>query len=511
MRFSEVVAAWSAVRGTRSRKKKIEVLAEALRQARSDLPIVATWLSGDLVQGRIGVGFRMLHACREDAPPPPEHHSLTVTEVDKGFAQIKEQSGPGSTGRKLVYLSRLFNKATMPERAFMVELISGEVRQGAQESVLVEAIARGTELPSDLVRRAFMLCGTVRKVAIAAFHGGEKALAAFRIQPGRPIRPMLAQTAESPGQGLILLGGDAFFDTKLDGVRVQIHREGDHVRVFTRHLKEVTRMVPEVVEAALTFPWSRFVLDAEAIATDAGGTPHPFQITMRRFGRKTDVQAMRQQLPLDTVVFDALMLGDDEMIDAPATERFEALRALPARHQVPRRRIRSPDEADTFYREVIEAGHEGVMAKSPQGIYQAGARGKAWLKIKPTHTLDLIVLAAEWGSGRRQGWLSNLHLGAPDADGNVIMLGKTFKGLTDELLTWQTERLQQLEVERDRHTVWVRPELVVEIAFNDVQRSPHYPGGLALRFARVKRYRPDKTPHEADRYETVAALLPEGL
>lgn len=511
MRLASVVSTWSAVRSTRSRKKKIDLLAATLREAGSDLPIVATWLSGELVHGRIGVGYRMLQTCRDDAGPAPEASSLTVTELHLGFGQIAAESGKGATARRLEHLSNLYVRATAPERQFLLELISGEVRQGAQEGVLLEAIALGIDVPVDLVRRGFMLSGTIRDVATTAFHQGAEGLAAYRVRPFTALRPMLAQTAASPAQALVLLGGDAWFDVKVDGVRVQIHRDGARVKVYTRHLHEVGAMVPEVVEAALAYPWQRCIVDAEAIALDADGRPLPFQVTMRRFGRTTDVEGMRKALPLSTLAFDLLLADETELLDEPAVVRFVELDRLPPEQRVRRARIIDADDADRFYGDAIDEGHEGIMAKAPQGLYQAGARGNAWLKIKPAHTLDLVVLAAEWGSGRRQGWLSNLHLGAPDANGRLQMLGKTFKGLTDAMLAWQTEHLQQLALEQDGYLVTVRPSLVVEIAFNDVQASPHYPSGIALRFARVKGYRLDKTPAQADSFESVRALLPDGL
>ncbi|MCB9677821.1 MAG: ATP-dependent DNA ligase [Alphaproteobacteria bacterium] len=509
MLLVEVVQTWAEVRSTRMRRVKSRTLARCLQGAGPDLPVVAAWLAGVLCQGRIGVGFSTLADVKRTVDPAPETPSLGVSEVNELFSTIQSIAGEGAKGARLEAVRGLFSRATYAERIFLLELISGELRQGAQEGVLLDAVATAADIPVDAVRRAFMLTGDLPLVAVTALRDGEQALSQFHIELFRPLKPMLASPAETPAEALVLLDHDAFVDRKLDGVRVQIHRDGDAVRVYTRHLHDVTGMVPEVAQAARSFPWEQFVLDGEAIAMRDDGSPHPFQVTMKRFGRKVDVGRLRLELPLSTYIFDALLLDGEECIDWPAHQRFAALDALPAKHQVPRIRVTRPDDAYAFYEETVEAGHEGIMAKAPEGTYQAGARGRSWLKIKPSHTLDLVVLAAEWGSGRRKGWLSNLHLGALDPDdGGFVMLGKTFKGLTDELLTWQTEALQRLEVERNDWQVFVRPELVVEVAFNDVQVSPQYPGGVALRFARVKRYRPDKEPHQADTIHAVRALLP---
>ena len=375
----------------------------------------------------------------------------------------------------------------------MVRLLLGELRQGALEGLMIEAIAKASALPVDDVRRAVMMAGDTGTVAKAALGEGQAGLARFAIQLFRPIKPMLAQPADDLADALGTLGRAAF-EYKLDGARVQAHKAGDEVRVFSRRLNEVTAAVPEIVEAVQGLPVREAILDGEAIALRPDGWPQPFQITMRRFGRKLDVAAMRQSLPLQSFFFDALALEGIPLIDRPAGERFAALRdVVPETLRIPRTVTGREDEATAFVNQALAAGHEGVMAKALEAPYEAGARGKSWLKLKTATTLDLVVLAAEWGNGRRQGWLSNLHLGARDpAHGGFVMLGKTFKGLTDQMLTWQTEQLLAREIARDRYTVYVRPELVVEIAFNDLQVSPHYPGGLALRFARVKAYRPDK-------------------
>ena len=351
-----------------------------------------------------------------------------------------------------------------------------------------------------------MMAGDIGVVARAALTEGRAGLDRFAIQLFRPVKPMLAQPADNVEDALATLGRAAL-EYKLDGARIQAHKAEGEIRVFSRRLNDVTGAVPEIVEAVQSLPAREAILDGEAIALRPNGRPQPFQITMRRFGRKLDVGAMRKALPLDSFFFDALMLDGANLLDLPAEERFAALReALPASLLVPRTVTDRPDEAAAFVGQALAAGHEGVMAKALQAPYQAGARGKSWLKVKAATTLDLVVLAAEWGSGRRQGWLSNLHLGARDPAGSFVMLGKTFKGLTDEMLAWQTEQFLAREVARDRYTVYVRPELVVEIAFNDLQASPRYPGGLALRFARVKGYRPDKSPDDADTIDTVRAI-----
>jgi DNA ligase-1 len=323
---------------------------------------------------------------------------------------------------------------------------------------------------------------------------------------------MLADTSPDADDALERLGVAAF-EYKLDGARVQVHKDGEQIEVYTRQLHRVTPAVPEVVAAVAALPARRLVLDGEAIALAPGGRPLPFQITMRRFGRKLDVERLRAELPLSVSFFDVLRVDDDTLIDRPLADRWQALAAADPTGAtlVPRLVTASVEEADAFFSRATASGHEGVMAKGLDAPYSAGRRGKEWLKVKSAHTLDLVVLAAEWGSGRRQGWLSNLHLGARDPDsGGFVMLGKTFKGMTDQTLRWQTDALLARELGREGIAVHVRPELVVEIAFNDVQRSPQYPGGVALRFARLKRYRDDKPAGAANTIADVRALLPAG-
>jgi DNA ligase 1 len=406
---------------------------------------------------------------------------------------------------------QLLERGTVLEQQFLRRLLVGELRQGALESLVADAVARAARVSPDSVRRALMFAGSLSEVARAAMTGGEGALAGYRIQLFRPIQPMLAQTAETPEAALGQLASAAF-EYKLDGARIQVHKSGSEVRVYTRQLSDVTLAVPEVVALVRDLPSTSLVLDGEVLSLRADGSPEPFQITMRRFGRKLEVATLQQTQPLHPFFFDCLHRDGGDVLDLPTSERFLALdEVTPSASRMPRLVSSDPLEAAAFYEKALDQGHEGVMAKALGASYAAGRRGQAWLKIKSHHTLDLVVLGVEWGSGRRQGWLSNLHLGARDPNGGFVMVGKTFKGLTDQLLTWQTQALSALEVARDAYTVFVRPELVVEIAFNDVQESPHYPGGVALRFARVKRYRPDKSALEADTIDTLRALRPAAL
>ena len=415
--------------------------------------------------------------------------------------------GRGSTAGRVELLRDLLARATREEKNFLVRLLYGEIRQGALESVLTDAVARAAGLPAARVRRAVMMAGGLGPVARVALTTHDADLSQFSLRIGHPVQPMLAQSADTVEEAASRLGAMAL-DYKLDGARVQVHKDETEVRVFTRHLRDVTAAVPEVVEVVGALPSRRLILDGEVLALRPDGSPRPFQVTMRRFGRKLDVAEQRLSLPLTPFLFDCLLVDEQDLIDAPFSRRADALTELArGRSVVPRVLSPGAREAAAFVEEARRAGHEGVMAKSLAAGYAAGSRGAAWLKIKQVTTLDLVVLAAEWGSGRRRGWLSNLHLGARDAARNgFVMLGKTFKGLTDALLAWQTRRFLDLEIGRDGHTVFVRPELVVEIAFNDVQASPQYPGGVALRFARVKRYREDKTAAEADTLETVRAI-----
>jgi DNA ligase-1 len=505
MELHEVVETSARVAAISGRRAKVELLASCLARAADWVEAAVGLLSGAPRQGKIGTGYAALREARQVSPAATP--SLTLAEIDAALDRLLELRGKGTAAARARLLHELFAHATADEQDFLVRLLLGELRQGALEGLMIEAIAKASALPVDDVRRAVMMAGDTGTVAKAALGEGQAGLARFAIQLFRPIKPMLAQPADDLADALGTLGRAAF-EYKLDGARVQAHKAGDEVRVFSRRLNEVTAAVPEIVEAVQELPVREAILDGEAIALRPDGWPQPFQITMRRFGRKLDVAAMRQSLPLQPFFFDALALEGIPLIDRPAGERFAALRDLvPETLRIPRTVTGREDEATAFVNQALAAGHEGVMAKALEAPYEAGARGKSWLKLKTATTLDLVVLAAEWGNGRRQGWLSNLHLGARDpAHGGFVMLGKTFKGLTDQMLTWQTEQLLAREIARDRYTVYVRPELVVEIAFNDLQVSPHYPGGLALRFARVKAYRLDKRSEEADTIDAVRAI-----
>jgi len=510
VRLDDLVQTSRRVAQTSGRLAKIDLLAALPKQAApEEIETAIAFLSGAPRQGRIGIGYAALQAARaERAAATP---TIELAQVDAELERLAHTTGKGSAQAKDRLLRELFARATRDEQEFLFRLLIGELRQGALEGLVTEAVARAAGLEPDLVRRAAMLAGDLAAVARAALVDGAAGLARFRIELFRPIQPMLAQAAADVAEALAELG-EAAFEYKLDGARIQVHKAGDDVRVFSRQLNDVTVAVPEVVEATRRLPLRETILDGEAIALRAppDGTPLPFQVTMRRFGRKLDVDRLRVELPLASFFFDILYADGAPLLDEPYARRFAALAdVVPAAQRVPRIVTADPRQAAAFFQRALAAGHEGLMAKALGARYEAGARGAAWLKVKPAQTLDLVVLAAEWGHGRRRGRLSNLHLGARDPDtGRFVMLGKTFKGMTDEMLAWQTQKLLELEVGRDDggHTVYVRPELVVEVAFNDVQASRQYPGGLALRFARVKRYRPDKGPAMADTIATVREL-----
>ncbi|HEX4746450.1 MAG TPA: ATP-dependent DNA ligase [Gaiellaceae bacterium] len=495
--MAEIAAASADVAATSSRLAKVARLTECLRAAAPDeVGVAVAYLSGELPQGTVGVGWAALR----DRPEPAEAATLDVLEVDDVVSRLKAISGPGSQAARRAELDALFARATDPEQRLLVGLFLGELRQGALEGVMTDAVAKAAGVPVAEIRRAAMLAGDLPSVADAALREGSGGLSRFRLTPLRPIGPMLAQSAESVESGLGRVG-DAYVEWKLDGARIQAHRAGDEVAVFTRNLADITARVPEVVALLRELDVAAIVLDGEVVALRADGRPEPFQVTMSRFGTK---EASTEARPLTPFFFDCLHLDGDDLIDRPARERVAGLDAqLPSRAVVPRLATTDPGAAQAFLDDALARGHEGVLVKSLDAPYEAGRRGAGWLKVKPAHTLDLVVLAAEWGHGRRTGKLSNLHLGARDPAGGFVMLGKTFKGMTDEVLAWQTERLLSLEVSRDRHVVHVRPELVVEVAFDGVQTSSRYPGGMALRFARVKGYRPDKSAGEADTVETV--------
>ena len=503
MLLSEIAEVSRAVAGTSARLAKIELLAAALREAGPlEVPIAVAYLSGELPQRQIGVGWAALR----DGFAPAQAPTLTLSEVDSGFSAIGAVSGKGSAAARKALVGELFGRATADEQRFLVGLLSGELRQGALEGVMTEAVARAADVPVAEVRRAMMLRGSLGVVAAAALSGGSEALGAFGLEVGRPVRPMLATSAPTSEDALAKIDGPVAVEWKLDGIRIQAHLSGGNVRLFTRTLDDITARLPEVVSVLAKLPVTAAVFDGELIALRQDGRPLPFQDTASR----TATQDTGPTVPLSVFLFDVLHLDGADLIDAEARQRHAALaRSVPPELLMPRLVTASAEEAAAFFTDALAHGHEGVVVKSLTAPYAAGRRGAGWIKVKPRHTLDLVVLAVEWGHGRRRGWLSNLHLGARDPDtGGFVMLGKTFKGLTDELLTWQTERLLALEERRDSYTVYVRPELVVEIAFDGVQRSPRYPGGLALRFARVLRYREDKTAAEADTIDTVRALSP---
>jgi DNA ligase-1 len=495
---SRVVAAHSA------RLAKVDAIASALSDAvRDEVPVVVAWLSGELPQRQIGVGWAALR----DVPGPAAAESLTVLAVDEAFTAIGAVAGKGSTAERKRLVGELFGAATRDEQYFLVRLLSGELRQGALDGVMTDAVARASAVLVAEVRRAVMLSGSLPRAAQAALSGGTQALAGFGLQVGRPLKPMLASSEASIEEALDRAGGESAVEWKLDGIRVQAHIADGGVRLFTRSLDDITDRLPEVVAALAKLPVSSAVFDGELIALRADGRPHAFQDTASRAASEIDSHGAGT-VPLSVFLFDLLHLDGADLIDLPDAERHAALAAVvPPEMVMPRLVTADPALAAAFFGEAVAKGHEGVVVKSLAAPYAAGRRGAGWIKVKPRHTLDLVVLAVEWGHGRRQGWLSNLHLGARDPEtGGWVMLGKTFKGLTDEMLTWQTARFHELEDHRDDWTVYVRPEQVVEIAFDGVQRSPRYPGGVALRFARVLRYREDKPAEEADTIGTVKAL-----
>ena len=501
MELHRLVATSAAVAATRSRLEKRRLLAEALNAADpADVEVVATFLSGGIRQRRTGVGWRTLASL----PAPALEPTLTAAALDDALARLADLAGPGAQEERTRAVRGLFGAATATEQEWIRGLISGELRQGALDSLLLEAIAEAAALPVALVRRAAMFSAPTGPVAVAALTGGREALAAFRLAVGRPVRPMLASSAPDVDAALAGLSGEVAVDGKIDGIRVQVHRAGQDVTVFTRSLDDITDRLPEVVDMVLGLDVWGVGLDGEALALGPAGRPRPFQETGARAMSRDDTR--REAVPLTPLFFDVLHLDGRDLIDEPARTRFEALAAVvPEAARAPRVITAEPGVAHEFFAQMLALGHEGVVLKDLAAPYDAGRRGSGWVKVKPRHTLDLVVLAVEWGSGRRRGLLSNIHLGARDGDG-FTMLGKTFKGMTDEMLAWQTERFLGLEVGREGHVVHLRPEQVVEVAFDGVQRSSRYPGGVALRFARVLRYRDDKTAAEADTLESVRAL-----
>lgn len=513
MLLADLAQVSGEVAATSARSRKIALLAGLFRAAApEDVPVVIPYLAGRLPQGRIGVGWSVLR----EPVPAAERATLTVGEADAALTGLAGVAGAGAQAERRRRVRELLGAATAEEQRFLVGLLTGEVRQGALDALAVEGLAAATEVPAEDVRRAVMLAGSLQDVARALLAEGPAALTRFRLTVGRPVGPMLAHSAKSLSEAIDKLGACAV-EEKLDGIRVQVHRDGPDVRIYTRTLDEVTARLPEVTAAARELPATRFILDGEVIALGRSGRPVPFQQVAGRFGSRVDVAAAQAALPLSAVFFDVLAVDGRELLELPGVRRHaELARLVPEPMRVRRCVVEDPADAaarasaEEFWTRTLDRGHEGVMVKALDAPYSAGRRGAAWLKVKPVHTLDLVVLAAEWGHGRRTGMLSNLHLGARDPDGGFVMLGKTFKGLTDTVLAWQTERLRELAVSDDGHVVTVRPELVVEIAYDGLQTSSRYPAGVTLRFARVVRYRDDKTAAEADTVGTVLAAHPGG-
>jgi DNA ligase-1 len=506
MQLSRLVDLVARVRQTTKKTEKVSLLADFLRQTNErETELAALYLTGSLPQGKIGLGWSLLQQAMGESETSD---ALTLADVDRTFEQITAERGAGSTDRRVALLRRLFARASPNERQFLTQLIMGEIRQGALEGLLLDAVAKAAGLQPADVRRAMMFCGNIGQLARVAMEEGAAGLARFSLRLMTPVAPMLANSAQDVEDALDRLE-EAALEFKLDGARIQVHKAGDDIRIFTRQLQDVTARLPEIVEWSRGLPLREAVLEGEAIALARDGRPRPFQTTMRRLGRINDIETIRKEIPLSPFFFDCLYAeGHGALIGEPYRRRMDLLASIAPASLIPRTVTSKRDEAEQFLRQALDQGHEGLMAKSLTAPYEAGQRGSHWLKVKQPTTLDLVVLAAEWGHGRRTGRLSNLHLGARDPQsGRFVMLGKTFKGLTDEMLAWQTEQLLAREEHRDDWTIYVRPELVVEIAFSDVQESPRYPAGIALRFARVKRYRPDKAAAEADTLPTVLAIF----
>jgi DNA ligase-1 len=507
MLLKDLVEVSKRVSVTAHKKEKTSFLAEFLKRGQGqEITLAASYLSGQIPQGSLGIGWAILQKALGNLDRQPRPLSLLA--VNRFFDEIAQSRGASSVENKVKALRDLFSSAREDEKEFLAGLIVGEVRQGALEGLVAEAIARASGLAVERIQQGVMFSGNIGEVARVALEDGLEGLSRFQPRLFHPIAPMLANAAEGEGKALARWGQVAC-EFKIDGARIQIHKNGEEIRVFTRHLKEVTERVPEIVALARAFRIDQAIFEGEALAMRSDGRPLPFQTTMRRFGRVQDIERMKKEIPLASYFFDLLYLDGDPLFGEPYRKRFELLsESVPSGYRIPQ--IVTADEKDVreFLEKSLEVGHEGIMAKGVDSPYVAGHRGFYWLKIKPAKTLDLVILAAEWGHGRRKGWLSNLHLGARDPEsGRFVMLGKTFKGLTDGMLRWQTERLLSLETHRDEWTVYVQPKLVVEIAYNDLQESPRYPGGLALRFARVRRHREDKSPLEADTIQRIQAMF----
>ena len=494
----------------KGRNDKVELLLEAFeRLEANERAIFVQLFSGQVPGGKIGVGPAAVAKLVAAKPSPTLSAQLELAELAEELGRVARLQGAGSQTARQESLLRILARTGPSGQEFLLDLLGGGLRVGALAGVVEVAVAKVASVDPALLRRAVTLSGSLAKAAAVAVEAGEEGLRGFRVEIFRPLAPMLASPCQSPEEALNAWS-PAMFEAKLDGVRVQAHREGSRVRIFSRHLRDITVSLPEVVTEILALPVRRIVLDGEVLSLNSEGRPRPFQETMRRLGRTAPSETQMREIPVSVFFFDLLLWDEREFYNRPLNERRDALeQVVPEPLRVQSQLISDISEAQNFFDKSIEAGFEGVMAKCPDGVYESGRRGASWLKLKPVHTLDLVVVAAEWGSGRRRGWLSNLHLAAPGENGQLVMLGKTFKGLTDEMLAWQTEELLSREVRREGGTVIVHPELVVEIAFNDVQDSPHYPGGVALRFARVRRYRTDKTADQADTLDAVKLLKPK--
>ncbi len=518
MLFGDVAQAVEGVASTRSRLSKAATIAVVLAATETDhqLGVVTTWLSGATRQGRLGVGWAALYRSGDPLVGHAVESSLTVDEIDTLFTTLATTSGDGSVGVRQATLAAVYQRATPNEALLLTGLISGELRQGALGGVVIDAVSRAFGVDIALVRRAHLLSGDLAAAAVAA-RAGEDALRAIGLVVGRPIQPMLASTATDVPSALSNFAA-ASVEWKLDGARVQVHRNNDAVRIFTRNLNEITDRLPGVVDIVRALRCSSVVLDGEVLGLDLDGRPIAFQSTISTFATdSTDASPAADHTAsgggLQPFFFDCMHLDGTDLLDRPLRHRLEVLAELVGHRRIPGVVTSDLTEALATQDEALTRGHEGVMVKDATSTYEAGRRGSTWLKVKPVRTFDLVVLAAEWGHGRRQGWLSNLHLGArrtspDDGSHEFVMVGKTFKGLTDKLLAWQTDEFQQREVKRTPGTVWLRPDMVVEIAIDGVQRSTRYPGGVALRFARVKAYRSDKVARDADTLESLQALLP---
>ncbi len=505
MLLAEVVETSGRITATAKRLEKIALLTDLLqRLSPGEVEIVVSFLSGTTRQGRIGIGYAAL---RDSMQAPSAKPSIAILAVDHLLDELATVQGPGSEARKRELLSAMFGRATEAEQKFLSGLLVGELRQGALEGIMLEALGKASGIGAERIRRAAMMGGGSARIARAAMGEGETGLQQFDVQLFRPVQPMLAQTAEDVSDALTELG-EAALEYKFDGARVQAHKSGDEVKIYSRGSNDVGAAVPEIVAAVRAMPAREMILDGEVLSLDAAGRPQPFQLSMRRFGRKVNVAQLQTELPMSPFWFDVLYLDGSVTLDEAQERRFALLSQLvPSEALVPHLATGNREAAEDFLHQALSRGHEGVMAKAPNAPYAAGSRGQSWLKIKRARTLDLVILAAEWGNGRRQGWLSNLHLGARDTEkGGFAMLGKTFKGLTDEMLAWQTAEFQKIEIARDKYTVYLEPKIVAEIAFNEIQISSRYVSGLALRFARVKRYRPDKSSADSDTFQAVQKL-----